>query len=286
MERFCWSKINAIKVVPRMKKLSVTILLLLLITNIFLFSACNMENTIVVYTEAGFAPFEYIQAGKVVGVDVDIMNLVGEKLGKKVVFECVGFDMIIPTVSAGKLCNVGAAGISITEERLSKVDFSNPYYKASLYVIFPTKLLSHYQSVTTDNTNGVYWDTLAGKNVAIQGGTTADIFLRDELEFGVLANSGTKRTAYDKYSTAVADVGLNVDCIIMDKLPAEQLIAGNDELSLLPLYYKGDVDTPAFDEYAICVTKGHEELLLAINQVLDELGEDGINALISRHLGL
>ena len=115
MGRFCQSKINVIKVVPRMKKFSVTIVLLLLITNIFLFSACNMENTIVVYTEAGFAPFEYIQAGKVVGVDVDIMNLVGEKLGKKVVFECVGFDMIIPTVSAGKLCNVGAAGISITE---------------------------------------------------------------------------------------------------------------------------------------------------------------------------
>ena len=55
---------------------------------------------------------------------------------KKIVFENVGFDTIIDTVAAGKLCNVGAAGISVTPARQEKVDFSNEYYTAELYVIY------------------------------------------------------------------------------------------------------------------------------------------------------
>ena len=97
------------------------------------FSACQ-SNTIVVYTEAGFAPFEYVSGGKIVGVDVDIMNMVGEKLGKKVVFKNVNFDVIVDAVAQGKLTNVGAAGISVTPGRQAKVDFSNEYYTANLYV--------------------------------------------------------------------------------------------------------------------------------------------------------
>ena len=62
-------------------------LLLVLFTSVMLTSCSG--NTLVVYTEAGFAPFEYVSNGKIVGVDVDIMNMVGEKLGKKVVFENV-----------------------------------------------------------------------------------------------------------------------------------------------------------------------------------------------------
>ena len=53
------------------------------------FASCKKEETLTVYTEAGFAPFEYVKDGKIVGVDVDIMEKVGEKLGKKVKFENV-----------------------------------------------------------------------------------------------------------------------------------------------------------------------------------------------------
>ena len=45
------------------------------------------QNVLTVYTESGFAPFEYVSNGQIVGVDVDIMNMVGKKLGKKVVFK-------------------------------------------------------------------------------------------------------------------------------------------------------------------------------------------------------
>ncbi|MBQ7912577.1 MAG: transporter substrate-binding domain-containing protein [Clostridia bacterium] len=254
-------------------------------------AACGgTDDTLIVYTEAGFAPFEYISGGKIVGVDVDIMNLVGEKLGKTVKFENVGFDTIVDTVAAGKLCNVGAAGISVTEARKEKVDFSNEYYTAALYVIYEKDDASIYESTTTDEVTGVYWDSLAGKKIAVQNGTTADLFLGDELgEGGTIYETGAAKVGFDSLATAVADIGLDSNVLIIDELPAKKLIEGKDNLTCAPLYYQGgegEADEAAVDTYAICVTKGQTELLNAINEVLAELGKDGIQALVDQHLGL
>ena len=70
-----------------MKKL---LTVLLLIFSLYSLSSCK-QDTLIVYTEAGFAPFEYVKDGKIVGVDVDIMNEVGKRINKKVVFENVSF---------------------------------------------------------------------------------------------------------------------------------------------------------------------------------------------------
>ena len=256
------------------------------------FAGCGgSDDTLIVYTEAGFAPFEYVQDGKIVGVDVEIMNLVGEKLGKKIQFENVGFDTIVDSVAAGKLCNVGAAGISVTEARKEKVDFSSEYYTANLYVIYKTEAKEVYESTTTDEVTGIYWDSLAGKSIAVQNGTTADLFLGDELgEGGTLDGSNAKKVGFDALATAVADVELgNSDVLIIDELPAKKLIEGKTELTCAPLYYKGgegEADEAAIDSYAICVTKGETELLNAINEVLSELGAEGVQALVNKHLGL
>ncbi|MBE6593122.1 MAG: transporter substrate-binding domain-containing protein [Ruminococcaceae bacterium] len=273
-----------------MKKVISTLLLLaMLLTVAVLFSSCGKE-TLVVYTEAGFAPFEYVSDGEIVGVDVDIMELVGEKLNKKVVFENVAFDTIVDTVAAGTLTNVGAAGISVTPARKEKVDFSKEYYTAELYVIYKASEVSSYESTTTDNVTGIYWDSLAGKNIAVQDGTTADLFLGDELaEGGTIYNTDAKKTGFASLASAVADIGLNVDVLIIDELPAKKLIEGKSDLKCAPLYYKGadgEDDEAAVDTYAICVTKGQDELLDAINEVLDELGKDGIQKLVNKHLGI
>ncbi len=273
-----------------MKKFIATLLAAISAFSFASFVSCGeKEETLTVYTEAGFAPFEYIQNGKIVGVDVDIMNKVGEKLGKKVVFENVGFDTIVDTVSAGKLCNVGAAGISINEDRKAKVDFSTEYYTANLYVIYKADAATTYESMTTDEIKGVYWNSLAGKHIAVQDGTTADLFLGDELaEGGTIYNTGAEKVGFAALASAVADIGLNSDVLIIDELPAKKLIEGNDALTCAPLYYKGaegEADEAAIDTYAICVTKGKTELLNAINEVLAELGKDGIQALVNKHLG-
>lgn len=253
------------------------------------FAGCS-NNTLTVYTEAGFAPFEYTADGKIVGVDVEIMELVGKKLGKNVVFENVGFDTIIDAVADGKLTNVGAAGISVTPEREEKVTFSHEYYTANLYVIYPAAEAATYESTATDNKTGVYWEAMSGKTIGIQGGTTADLFLGDELATGgTLDGTGAKKTSFQSLNVAVADIGLSTNVVIIDELPARQLIKNKSNLKCAPLYYKGgegEEDEIACDTYAIAVTKGQDELLKAINEVLDELGKEGIQALVNKHLGL
>ena len=65
---------------------------------------------------------------------------------------------------------------------------------------------------------------------------------------------------------------MNTNVVIIDELPAKTLVANNDGLSCLPLYYKGETveeDEAAVDEYAIAVTPGQDELLAAINEVLE-----------------
>lgn len=273
------------------KLLSLALALCLAAGCLLAFSSCKKEETLTVYTEAGFAPFEYMSDGKIVGVDVDIMELVGKKLGKKVVFENVSFDSIVDAVSAGKLTNVGAAGISINDERKQKVAFSNEYYTAALYVVYKADKASELESTTNDNsTVGIYWDSLKGKNIAVQNGTTSDLFLGDELaEGGTLAGSNAKKVGFSELASAVADIGLNSDVLIIDELPAKKLIEGKSDYKCAPLYYKGaegETDSAAVDTYAICVTKDQDELLKAINEVLAELGKDGIQALVNKHLGL
>ena len=274
-----------------MKKL---LTLLLTVIGIITTTSCSAEKTLIVYTEAGFAPFEYVANGAIVGVDVDIMNLVGEELGMTVKFENVAFDTIIDAVSAGKLTNVGAAGLSVTDERLEKVDFSTVYYQANLYVIYNVNNAPE-SKVMTDNNTGVYWSSLqSNKGIGVQSGTTADLFLGDEItEGGSL--EGVSKTTYDSLSIAVMDITKTIDYVIIDELPAKTLVASNSNLACLPLYYEGEDgadDELAFDEYAICVTKGQTEILDAINKVLaellveDENGVTGIQKLVQQHLGL
>ena len=143
-----------------MKKL---LALLFVLVSMITLASCGGEKTLIVYTEAGFAPFEYVSKGAITGVDVDIMNMVGEKLGKKVVFENVAFDTIVDTVAAGKLTNVGAAGLSVTDERKAKVDFSTVYYQANLYVIYKESAGIDSKTMTDGNT-GVYWSSSSPKN--------------------------------------------------------------------------------------------------------------------------
>ena len=97
-----------------MKKIVSLLLAMVLVLGCLALTACGQDE-IIVNTNAFFAPFEYYDGTEIKGVDVDIMNMVGEKLGKKVVFTNTEFSAIIDNVAAGKVCDAGAAGITITD---------------------------------------------------------------------------------------------------------------------------------------------------------------------------
>ncbi|MBE5744750.1 MAG: transporter substrate-binding domain-containing protein [Clostridiales bacterium] len=246
--------------------------------------ACD-KNTIYVDTNAFFAPFEYYVGDEIKGVDVDIMNKVGEKLGKKVKFENTDFDVIIDNVASGKKYDCGAAGITITEERADKVDFSNPYYTSVQYVIYKEGNTSFEAKTATDGTPCVYWSDLMNLKIGVQRDTTGHLYADGEIDGGELDGTTGSCIPYDTAQLAVDAIGANhIDVVVVDELPAQYICNANDKYVCKALYY--DADTATEEEYAICVTKGNTELLNAINEVLAELGEEGINALVSQHLGL
>ena len=153
-----------------MKKIISLALALVMLATCVLFASCNKDGKeneeIIVHTNAFFAPFEYYDGDEIVGVDVEIMNLVGKKLGKDIKFVNTEFAAIIDNVKEGKVCDAGAAGITITDERKEKVDFSTPYYTSVQYVIFK----ADDATITTKTVDGVeyiVWDALAGKKIGI-----------------------------------------------------------------------------------------------------------------------
>lgn len=191
--------------------------------------AWNLNGTsgkLVMYTESGFAPYEFVGAdGKITGVDVAIMSEVAERMGRTLEIKDVAFDFITQYVSESDGYSVGAAGLTINDERKLSVDFSNVYASSTLVII---------------SAEGVEYDSvadLAGKKVGVQQGTSGDLIISDaSAEAGYTyedgdGNSVTVKAAgasVQKYSTyALAYQELTsgrIDAILMDKLPAQSLL--------------------------------------------------------------
>jgi len=286
------------------KLLSILLVAVLLLGTVASFASCSNEETIIVQTNAFFAPFEYYDGTEIKGVDVEIMNMVGEKLGKKIEFENVEFSAIIDNVKAGEVCDAGAAGITITKERKDKVDFSTPYYTSVQYVIFE-KDNDAITTKTADGTEYIVWEALAGKTIGVQTDTTGWIYTDGEINAtadndygynGVLYGTDTKLNCYDNGQLAADAITANhIDVVIIDELPAQYIVSKNSSFKCVPLYYSGETDAddaPVEEQYAICVTKGNQELLDAINDVLAELmvkdadGKTEIEKMVMTHMGM
>ena len=260
--------------------------------------SCGASDEIIIQTNAFFAPFEYYEGTEIVGVDVEIMNKVAAATGKTVTFNNVEFSAIIDNVAAGQVCDAGAAGITITDERKAKVDFSVPYYTSIQYVIFS----ANADIATKTSAKGEYivWESLKGKTIGTQTDTTGWIYTDGEINAtadndygydGVLYGTDTKMKNFDSAQLAADGIGSNlVDVVIIDELPAQFIVSKNSNLKCLPLYYSGATDAedaPVEEQYAICVTKGNTELLDAINKVLNEMMANGeIEKLVMKHMGM
>lgn len=212
---------------------------------IFLISGCGKnEDELVIVTEAGFAPYEYYENGEVVGVDIKIANAIADSMGKKLVIKDVAFDSIINEINSGK-ADFGAAGLSITEERKKSVDFTIEYAVSN-------------QVVVVKKNSNIDINNLNGKTISVQLGTVADDYASDTYP-------DSKIIRQKKYLSASEDVkNGKSDCLIMDSLPANELIKENSELEILD----GILFT---DKYGMIVKKGNAELLKKINSVLEDL---------------
>lgn len=223
------------------------ILILIVITIIFITGCGKKDNQLVMVTEAGFAPYEYYENGEIVGVDVDIAKEIAKYLGKELVIKDVSFDSIINEVKSGK-SDFGAAGISYTEERAKEVDFTIDYS------------ISKQVMIVKEGINKV--DNLDNKRIALQLGSVADSYVTKNYK-------NAKVIRQKKYLAAIEDLKNDkVDLVIMDELPAKEILKNNPGLVVL----NQELFT---DKYGMVVRKGNDELLKAINKVLSDLIADG-----------
>lgn len=220
---------------------------ILIIFITFILCACNKnDNKLIMVTEAGFAPYEYYESNKIIGVDIEIAEEIAYYLGKELEVKDVAFDSIINELNSDK-ADFAAAGMSITEERKKEVDFSIEYITSKQIIISKNKNLKK--------------EEIDNLKIAVQLGTTADFYLQDNYP-------NVKLVQQKKYLSALEDLKNDkVDCIVMDELPALELIKNYDNL-----YITDELFT---DKYGMAVKKGNAELLDSINIVLNKLMLEG-----------
>ena len=223
---------------------------MLLVMSILLLTGCKRDdNKLILATEAGFAPYEYYQDGEIVGVDIDIAREIAASLGKELVIKDVSFDFIINEIKSGK-SDIGAAGMSITKERLEEVDFSVEYAVSNQVVIVPMD-----SKITSIN-------QISNQRIAVQLGTVADSYVNKNYKDATVIRQ-------KKYLSMVEDLKAGkVDLIIMDLLPASEIVKSNDGLKILDEYL-------FTDKYGMAIKKGNKELLDKVNDVLTRLMSEG-----------
>lgn len=206
---------------------------------------------IIMLTEPGFIPYEFIgDNGEVVGVDVEVGKAIAEKLGVELVVEIMDFDALITGLTAGK-GNFIAAGMTVKEERKLLVDFTSQYAKSSQFII-----------VKKGTTGLTTLESLDGKSVGVQEGTTGHFLLEDDCP-------GAKIEPYKSILQAsVALAAGKIDAVVIDRLPAQMIVSNNTALELMPAQIGDD------EFYAIAVNK-NSDLTEFINGVLDELIMNG-----------
>ncbi len=234
--------------------------IIVLLCMIMLVAGCGKkdDSKLIMVTEAGFAPYEYYSNGEIVGVDVDIAKEIAASMGKELVIKDIAFDSIINEVKTGK-ADFGAAGISYNEERAKNVDFTINYSTSKQVVI------------VKNDSNITNIGDINNKKIAVQLGSIADTYVSSTYKDASVVRQ-------KKYLAAIEDLNTGkVDCVVMDLLPAEQILKTNSGLKILD-------GALVEDSYGMIVKKGNKELLDNINKVLEKLKNEGkIDEYIIKH---
>lgn len=216
-------------------------------------------------TNAAFPPYEMTaDDGSFEGIDVEVAEAIADKLGLELQIDDMDFDAALLAAQNGK-SDMVMAGVTVTEERQTVMDFSNTYATGIQVVIVPED--SAIASI----------EDMTGKMIGVQRGTTGDLYCSASVEDGGFGEENV--TPYDNGLTAVQALqNGQVDCVVIDNAPAQEFVKANPGLKILDTEY-------ANEDYAIGVAKGNTQLLDAINGALEELEADGtLQSIVDKYI--
>ncbi len=251
----------------KMKKIvSLILALTLIVCCAVSFTSCGAKGKtlaevkeagkLVVATSPDFPPFENLEDGEVVGIEVDIMNIICEKLGVELELVEIQFDSVLPGIKSGKY-DCGMSGISVTPKRAKSVLFTDPYCLAAQCIV-----------VKADSTIASKAD-LEGQTISVQSGTTAEDYCLGE---------GYAVDSYEHNNEAkTALTSGKVSAWVVDDLTAAEMCKGDSAVKILD-------EAMTTEPYAFAFTFGSEDLVAEINEIIDELITNGkIAELFEKH---
>lgn len=230
------------------------------------------EGKLVMSTNAAFPPYEMTSDGEgykgtgYEGIDVEVAGAIAEKLGLELVIDDMGFDPALLAVQEGQ-SDIAMAGISITEDRLKVMDFSDSY-ATGVQVVIVREDSPAIQSID---------DLDSAAMIGTQKATTGYLYCSDTPENGGYGEDHV--IAFDTGALAVmALVNGQVDCVVIDNEPAKAFVAEVEGLKILETEY-------VTEDYAAAMSKDNKALYDAVNAALQELIADGtIQGIIDKYI--
>ena len=231
-------------------------------------AAIQASGKLIVALEGAWQPWSYHdESDTLVGYDVEVSRAIAEKLGMKLEVVDIAFDSIVSGVQAGKY-DMGMAGMTVNEERLEQVNFSDSYATGvQVVIVKDDSAITSVDDLFADGASTV---------VGTQAGTTGFIYATSDIED---AGLGTVKS-FGKTTDAVEALkNGQVDCVILDNEPAKALVAANEGLHILDTEY-------AVEDYAIAIAKENTDLLEKVNKALSELTADGtLQSIVDKYIG-
>ena len=226
--------------------------------------AATKGKTYKIGTDTTFAPFEYQEKSKMVGIDMELIQSIAKKEGFKIEIQASGFNAALQALSSNQV-DLVIAGMSITDERKATYDFSDPYFQSGIQM-----------AVAADNDDIKSYKDLDDKTVVAKTGSEGEAYAKEHAkEYGYTV------TSVDQSSTMYEMVKSGNAVAVFDDYPV--LAYGVSQHNGLKIV------TPKVPhgEYGMAVNKGkNADLLAAIDDGLAQLISSGeYETIIAKYLG-
>lgn len=211
----------------------------------------SLENVLIVGTNPQFPPFEFVENQQLTGFDVDLVEKIAAKIGKKVKWEWMPFDSLIPGIQTGSI-QIIASGMTPTPERAQRILFTKEYLTGD-----PLAIITFADS----NINSIA--DLNGKTVIVNEGYTSDFYMT-KIEGPILLRLESPLEAF---------MGLyahKAEAFVASKNSVKPFLEkfGYNKYKIVPI-------AGTNESSALGISKQHPELLSQIQHALDSLQEDG-----------
>lgn len=225
------------------------------------------EGKLLIATSPDFPPFENLENGEMVGLDIEIGKAVAEKLGLEPEFVSLQFDSILTAVAAGTQADVGISGLTVDPERAKTVDFSDSYYVDDLSVA----AMKNNADITANNADEAL--NKEGVVIAVQSGSSGETYVKENYPKATVQPYGNSTDAFAALQSGQANA------VCTNKAVVERMLAN--------AYTDAQVvkSIATGEEYAVAIAQENKALTAAINKALEELQADGtIDALVAKYM--